>query len=351
MLAGVNMVESAGYRAGDAERRYLRRFLATARAVQNNTQFVVFTNTPGETSVCGWETVSVEAHGGVLGALPVRGTALDHVLRRHQVDVVLSPLEAATAVSSTPQVLLALGAGAWESDAGGAGAKRSSALKPMKKACANARAVIAASEYVRRRCLELFDVPLDKSIVAPAGVDPVFEKPQSPIVAPPYFLIFRDENTSAYVNRLIEALNNAREEFPQTLVVAGERCGNEPEEWDPRIVRIEQCPDSTLAGLYQHCAVFIQPSVHDGSALRVLEAVRAGAAVISPHARAVEELAGNAVFYYNWESPASFLATLRRAFDLSEEQRKERIHLGRMAMAKYAWDKTAWKILAALKRD
>jgi hypothetical protein len=349
MLAGVNMIDDADHVLDDAEQRYLRRFLETARTVQSSTQFVVFTSDPGCKSVGGWETVQVDPHGGMFGALPVRGSALDHALRRSQVEVVLSPLDAAPAVSAVPQVLLAMQVEAWEPEHG-APQKRSARLKAMKRACASARAVVATSEHLRKRCLELLDVPLDKSLAAPAGVDAVFEGPQAPMVGPPYLLLFRDAATASQLPRIFPVFTAFQDEFPHTLVIAGARRADEPGDWGPNVVRIEQCPDTALAGLYQHCSVFIQPSVHDGHAMRVLEAIRAGACVISPHARAVEELAGDAPFYYNWESGASLLAALRRALGLSPEQRQERTHLGRLAISKYAWDKSAWKILAALKR-
>lgn len=346
MLVGVNMTDDAAHLLSDAETRYLRRFLETARQVQSSTEFVVFTSNPHPAAICGCETVPVETHAGMLGALNVRGSVLDQAIRRTQVEVMFSPLDAAMSISAVPQVLLAAHTATWEPDSGVA----SKQIKAMKRACSAVRAVVATSEHMRRRCLELLDVPLNKSIVAPPGVDAIFETPQSPMVDPPYFLVFRDTFSAKYLPKMFQTFSAFQDEFPHTIVVSGGRQADEPDDWGEHVVRIEQCPDSAQAGLYQHCTAFIQPSVHDGNALRVLEAVRAGACVISPHARAVEELAGDAPFYYNWESGASFLAALRRAVQLSAEQRAERAYLGRMILSKYAWDKSAWKILSAFKR-
>jgi len=90
--------------------------------------------------------------------------------------------------------------------------------------------------------------------------------------------------------------------------------------------------------------------VHDGSGLRVLEAFRAGAIVVTPNTNATHELAGDTPFFYNASSDASLVQAVRWSIEQPPAQRKQRINQGRTTSGKYSWEKSAWKLLAALKR-
>jgi len=88
----------------------------------------------------------------------------------------------------------------------------------------------------------------------------------------------------------------------------GQPAEAEPADWGPRVMRIEYCPASHLAGLYQHCDAFIQPSLYEGSGVTVLEAMRAGAPVVTSRTGGIEEVAGDTPIFFNPESTASIIA-------------------------------------------
>ncbi len=331
------------------EDRYLRQVLRAARSLHSNDSFVVLHGEDDTTPYEGWDTVAVTGGGGLLG----RGgaaSALSRAVKKHRLDALLSPLRQASPTAPAPQVLFALDLAPWEKRDSGPNGKAAPKTKAMRRLCMSARAIVVPSEHLRRRCLELFEVPLDRSIVAPVGVDPVFDSSQAPMIEPPYLLLLSDPVSAAAVYRIVELLVKRAKDFPFTLVVAGPGGGPEPSHWGPGVVRIEHCPDSSLAGLHQHAAFSLHPGRYDGSAMRTSEALRAGACVIAPHNRATEELVGEAPFYYNPESSASFIQTVRRVLGLEEEERAERIRLGKYATRTMTWNKTTWKLLSAFKR-
>lgn len=358
MLAGVNTIPATiradapegGYLPNAPEERYLRCVLETARILQNNTRFVIYTHELNHEIYEGWDRVQVGLHACGVNTWSGRNSALDRAVHESQADVLFSPLESAPPVSSMPQVIYALNIAPWEESAGSAPFKGGPSLKTVKRACASAKAIVVPSEYARRKSLELFEAPLDKSIVAAAGVSPTFEKPSPTMIEKPYMVLFSDPLSVKNIPVVRKALNSKRDELPPTLVVAGPGSGSEPEHWGLGVVRIEKIPDNHLAGLYQNSTIFIYPALHDGTAMRVLEALRAGVCVVTPNSGAVTELAGDAPFYYNPESSGSFIQAVRWAMEQSQAKNSERIRLGRRAAAAYSWEKTAWKILSAFRR-
>ena len=80
-------------------------------------------------------------------------------------------------------------------------------------------------------------------------------------------------------------------------------------------MRIQQCPENALAGLYQHCEAVICPSFYEGSGVTALEAMRAGAQLVAGRVGAIPEFAGNAPISaiprarQTWPRPSSALWT------------------------------------------
>ncbi len=351
MRVGVSTLH-ARHRPGEGAAEYfLRRLIAAARAVQSDVQFVIFTHDGSHDRYEGWDRLHVPGAPGraLMPARRLKAEIAD-AMRRANADVLLAPLDSAPVQPPVPRVLYAFEMPAEEGVPENAGRAALARIKAVKNACAAARAVLTASEQLRRYCLKRFETPMDRVIVTPAGVDPVFEEARPPMLDQPYFVLFHDSLTHDQTPMICDTLGKRRSDFPHAVVVVGAVCGPEPEHWGPNTLRIEQCPDRILATLYQHATAFIYPGARDGGGLRILEALRAGTLVIAPHNDAFDEIAGDTPFYYNSASLASFVQTLRRALDLDPEKRKQRIHLGQMLATKFTWEKSAWKLIAALRR-
>jgi glycosyltransferase involved in cell wall biosynthesis len=105
--------------------------------------------------------------------------------------------------------------------------------------------------------------------------------------------------------------------------------------------------DGALAELYRRCAVFCYPSLGEGFGLPVLEAMAAGAAVVTSNMSSLPEVGGEAVEYVDPRDAPSIAAGLDRLLQ-SESRRAE---LGELAHARamhFSWAQFAESTLLAL---
>jgi len=163
-------------------------------------------------------------------------------------------------------------------------------------------------------------------------------------------LIGCDENTVDHLDAVDDALATIEQQDRFTRVLFGACAGRVHETWDTDTLCIEACPDNYLAGLYQHCSAFVYPAPKDATGLRVVEALRAGALVITHKNRAINEYAGQAPFYCDSASSKEMLDALHRTLHGKKSDRKRRIEQGHKAVKDLDWGKSAWKLLSALKR-
>ncbi|HNR33575.1 MAG TPA: glycosyltransferase family 1 protein [Candidatus Hydrogenedentes bacterium] len=345
MMVGVNLAGLKPGRGGGAE-HYIRNVLATMRDVQPDTRFVLITDPDNHDSFDGWDRECL-AGAGLFSGLESR---VERAARQRNADVLFTPLESAPAKSSIPIVVFALDLYAWEEDAEESARKRAVRIKTVKRVCENAAAIVAPSGFVQRKYLELLGIPLNKVVVAPLGVSEVFAKPQTCFIQKPYFLVVGATRAYRNLKRLREVFDILKDDFPHGLVVVGQPAEAEPADWGPRVMRIESCPATHLAGLYQHCDVFIQPSLYEGSGVTVLEAMRSGAPVVTSRTGGIAEVAGDTPIYFNPESTHSIIAGIRWALDEQPEQRQARVRYGKQAASEYTWERCAWKTLSAFKR-
>lgn len=108
-------------------------------------------------------------------------------------------------------------------------------------------------------------------------------------------------------------------------------------------------PEEDLRTLYNLCALFVFPSWHEGFGLPVLEAMRCGAPVIGANTSSLPEVIGwdEALFDPYSEDAMAKKITLA----LSDEQfREELINNSKRQSAKFSWDETAKRAIAAMKR-
>jgi glycosyltransferase involved in cell wall biosynthesis len=108
-------------------------------------------------------------------------------------------------------------------------------------------------------------------------------------------------------------------------------------------------PDTDLAGLYAACTVFCYPSLYEGFGLPVLEAMAAGAPVVTSQVSSLPEVGGDAVVYVRPEDEQSIGGALERLL-LSPEERARLSQRGRVRAAEYSWERTARELLGELER-
>lgn len=352
MRLGLNTFHSRQRPWGDLGPAYFRHVAQAIRLVQPGTSVTAIGDAPRLAGYGGCETLEAPAPAGGLGGLLRGDRALIDAVGQAGFDALLSPLDAPLGIANLPEVLYALDTAPWEPDPLAPPGRARKADAGIAKICQRAKTILVPSEHLRRRCAALFEAPLDRFVVAPPGVAAGFQSPGRAFVESPYLVVLVDALTAPHLDQVREAMATLQKELPHTFVVAGPPLDAEGgAAWGPRAVRIEQCPDALLAGLYQHAALVLYPAPHDGCGVRLLEALGAGAPVVAPKSGAFTEVAGDAPLYYNPESTGTMVQAVRRVVAEKADQREQRVRLGkRHAGAQNTWDKCAWKILNALRR-
>lgn len=324
---------------GGGEEVYLRGMLAQIAKIQRATEFVLITDADNFDSFNGLERVKVK---GPLG--------LSRAIFKCKADALFSPMRTAPRNSSVPLILLVMELYSLDEDKVPKRLFRHSPLKEAKELLTEAVAVVVPSEYLKRELLERFEVPLNKTVVAPLGVSDEFAKPQNCIVEKPYFLVVGSVSERKNIPMLLEAFDRVSSEFPHNLVVVGRPSEVEPEDWGPRVVRIDRVGIAQLAGLYQHSDLVICPSRYEGSGVLVLEALKAGARIAVGRVGGIPEVAGDAPIFFNPESADSLVGALRRAVGESAADRARRLRSAKQVTHDFTWENTALQTLSAFRR-
>jgi len=105
--------------------------------------------------------------------------------------------------------------------------------------------------------------------------------------------------------------------------------------------------EGMLGELYRRCAVFCYPSLGEGFGLPVLEAMAAGAPVITSNVTSLPELGGDAVEYVAPAATRSIRDALERLLGSPARQAELR-QLGLERAATFSWSRTAESVIDAL---
>jgi alpha-1,3-rhamnosyl/mannosyltransferase len=116
-----------------------------------------------------------------------------------------------------------------------------------------------------------------------------------------------------------------------------------------RAIRTGFVPDEQLALLYRRCALFAYPSLGEGFGLPVLEAMAAGATVLTSDRSSLPEVGGDAAAYCDPTNESAIAAAL--AGLLGDPARRARLAAaGPARAARFSWDATARIVLETLER-
>jgi glycosyltransferase involved in cell wall biosynthesis len=223
-----------------------------------------------------------------------------------------------------------------------------------------AAALLAISHATADALSERFPATAPRTVVAPLGVAPSLTSELDPAEAaalPPAGFVLAVGTLEPRKNlpRLVEAYLGLDEALiaRHPLVVVGARGWQTGPTLSALRSLGERCTmlgyvsDAALAELYRRCAVFCYPSLGEGFGLPVLEAMAAGATVLTSNVSSLPEVGGDAVEYVDPRDIASITAGLRRV--LSDEP--HRAELGRLALAqaeKFTWQGFAERVLSVL---
>jgi glycosyltransferase involved in cell wall biosynthesis len=222
----------------------------------------------------------------------------------------------------------------------------------------DADVVLCPSEATRIDCIA-HGIDGDKVKIVPWGVDDPSETSCRPdrltsygLTPGRYVLWVGTIEPRKNLDALIDAYSRLGR-TDVTLALVGPRGWNE--DLRAKLAPIEDrvrvlgfVPPSDLPALYAHAAVFCYPSLSEGFGLPVLEAMAAGAAVVTSKGTATEEVLGGcglAVDPHDPEAIADALAAL-----IDDDQERERFGVAARARAlTFTWARTAELTLEAYR--
>jgi len=229
-----------------------------------------------------------------------------------------------------------------------------------------AAAWITLSDFSRRELAAAFGWPLERIHVTPLAAGADFCRHGSPAdvealqrhgIERPYLLCVAHTHPHKNVEALIAAHGRIAASRPHHLVIVGRArrgeaacraalsCHPHPE----RVRRIEWVSATDLAALYRQADWFVFPSRYEGFGLPVLEAMAAGAPVITTRCGAIPEVAGNAALYADSPEAESLSAVLTEALSLPPAERQKVIEHGHRRAQQFSWKRTAELTLDALR--
>lgn len=221
-----------------------------------------------------------------------------------------------------------------------------------------AAAVIAVSEATKNDAIELLKIPEERIVVTPLGVDATFftEAPRS-VQDPPAIVSVGTLEPRKNHLRLIEAFEVVMERgLDAKLILAGRKgwmCDDvlkklEDEALQGRVIWLGEVSEVQLTALYRSASVVAYPSLWEGFGLPVLEAMAAGAPVLTSDRGAMKEVAGEAALLVDPESVEALADGLVRLLE-DAALRDELSAKGRLRAREFTWTRTAKETVKAYR--
>ena len=227
----------------------------------------------------------------------------------------------------------------------------------IKRAVRRADAFICISEATREDLVEYFPETEARAHVTPLAADPSFAaKRRAKALEKPYVLAVGTLEPRKNLVRLVQAWAA----LPRTIRDSHLLALVGPTGWDveetltaakarPDDVKLlGYVDDEELAELYAGCACFAYPSLYEGFGLPVLEAMSAGAPVITSNVSSLPEVAGEAALMVDPLDVGAIADALAEMLT-NAETAKRLSAAGRKRAATFSWDRTARETLAVMR--
>ena len=174
----------------------------------------------------------------------------------------------------------------------------------------------------------------------------------------PYFVFVGTISPRKNVSRIIRALASIatdtrdRQILPELIVVGGDGYGADEVRKLPMHLGIAEDvrfvgpqPASEVARLYRHATALVYPSLLEGFGLPVVEAMAAGAPVITANRSSMPEVAGDAALLVDPEDESAIANAMRRTVQ-EAALRADLRERGRIRAASFSWERCARETLA-----
>lgn len=226
----------------------------------------------------------------------------------------------------------------------------------LANALHRADAVIATSECTRRDLIELMRVPEDRIRVIHEGVEAHFfaSEDSSKLsgvrtrygLTRPYmvFLVGTPEPRKN-LTRTVAAARLAAPHVPLAIVGPREPIRRLLQDDTRGLKLIGTVPEEDLPLVLQGAVLALYPSLAEGFGLPAVEALAAGAALVTSDRTALPEVVGKAAVLVDPESVEAIADAIRNLID-DEHRRRQLIDLGQIRARELSWERAACSVLA-----
>ena len=236
-----------------------------------------------------------------------------------------------------------------------------------RRAARKSQAIITPSEFVKHDVAAYCHVPLEKITVTLEAADPINDasEPVEALAGKQFVMYTGRPTPHKNLERLINAFVLLQKTHPEVvLVLAGKTDVN----YERHAARVRRegianviftgfVSEGQLRWLYEHCAVYVFPSLSEGFGLPGLEAMAHDAPVVSSNATCLPEVYGDAALYFDPTNVADMAEKIETVLN-DEALRSNLIARGREQAQKYSWRRMAEqtlevyeKVLSAQSRD
>jgi len=223
-----------------------------------------------------------------------------------------------------------------------------------KRVARKSKLVITDSEYVRNDVSDYAHIPKSKIKVIYEAADKITDNP-APVnsVKPGSYIMYLGRPTPhKNLERLVEAFEIIQKVRPELqLVLAGKSDANYKRIEDrvknkgiENIVFTGFVSEGQLRWLYENCSAYVFPSLSEGFGLPGLEAMSAGATVVSSNATCLHEIYGDAAEYFDPINVEEMANSIERVLS-DNSLRGDLIRRGYTQASKYSWETTAKQTL------
>jgi glycosyltransferase involved in cell wall biosynthesis len=231
----------------------------------------------------------------------------------------------------------------------------------LPPAVRRAAALIAISQATADLLEDRFPSTRGKTSVVPLAATPALDNPAEKL--PPgvpdsgFVLAVGTLEPRKNLPRLVAAYRRLPDELQAAhpLVVTGRLGWDTGETVDAlhslgeRAIQTGFVSDPQLALLYRRCSVFAYPSLGEGFGLPVLEAMAAGAPVLTSDRSSLPEVGGDAAAYCDPTDTGSIAAALEKLLR-DPGRRMELAERGRRRAAEFSWARTTSDVIGVLER-
>jgi glycosyltransferase involved in cell wall biosynthesis len=234
----------------------------------------------------------------------------------------------------------------------------------MQLAARRARRVLTVSQASKLDILHYLHIPADKVEVVPNALDERLATPPTEaeiarvrerfLLTSPFVLYTGNIKPHKNIDRLIEAyaLLRRRGGFDHVkLLIIGEEVSKYPNlrrlvhrfQLHPHVRFFGFVPDETLAALYRLASVFVFPSLYEGFGLPPLEAMAAGAPVITSNVSSLPEVVGDAALLIDPTDPQAIADAMARVLG-DEGLRRDLVARGHERVKAFSWERSVARI-------